>query len=235
MSLIRFIFLLLSYFILISPIRSQTADEIIQKHIEAIGGYEKIKAIKKITFEGTNKSSTIETSFKSYIIHDSAACTEGVINGKPSKGVATKKTGWICTDSPKNPFEKKDKYQVKQDQKAMDIHGPLVDYIQKGNKVNYLGTEKIKDTLCYKIKLKKADKSAYIYYFDSSTFLIKRIISLWPIGNQREFTYDYTYKTFDSGYSFVIRSVRLEDGYISNYSNYIINPEIDVSIFIPCK
>ena len=101
-------------FLLISNANSQTADEIIQKHIEAIGGYEKIKTIKTITFEGTNKSNKLETSFKSYIIHDSAVCTEGVVNDKPSKGVATKKTGWICTDSSKHPFEKKDKHHPTQ-------------------------------------------------------------------------------------------------------------------------
>ena len=66
-------------------VQSQTADDVVKKHIEAIGGYEKIKSIRTITFEGTHKSSKIETSFKSYIIHDSIVCTDGIANGKPSK------------------------------------------------------------------------------------------------------------------------------------------------------
>jgi hypothetical protein len=237
MSQARIILLFFPIFLLISKAKSQTADEIIQKHIEAIGGYEKIKSIRTITFEGTNKSSKLETSFKSYIIHDSAACTEGMANGKPSKGIATKKEGWICpsgTESKKSS-NKKSKYEIKRDQKALDIHGPLIDYAEKGNTIKYLGIEKINDTAYYKIKLKRADKSQYIYYFDNTSYIIKRVVSLWPGGNQPELTYDYTYKAFDNGLSFVVRSVRIEDGLVTTYSNYIVNPEIDRSIFNPCK
>ena len=156
----RIILLLIFSLLFIQEVRSQTADEIIKNHIDAIGGYEKIKAIKSIIFEGSNKSSRLETSFKSYIIHDSAACTEGIANGKPSKGIVTKKGGWVVTqESSKNSIHKKSKYEIKQDQRALDIHGPLVDFREKRNKIKYLGKEKINDIECFKLKLIKPIKA----------------------------------------------------------------------------
>ena len=226
------IIIFLVYFLLFSKsIQSQNADDIVKKHIEAIGGYEKIKSIRAITFEGTYKSAKLKTSYKSYIIQDSIACTDGIANDKPSKGLVTKKDGWIYNNEVSKPrIYPKSKSEIKQDQKAMDIHGPLVDYAEKGNKIKYLGIEKINDAWCYKIKLKVADKTSFVYFFDSTTYFIARVISLLP-GSNQQLTYDYTYKNFDKGYIFVVKSVRIEDGAISTFSNYIVNPEIDRTIF----
>jgi len=231
MSQARIVLLFFPIFLLISKAKSQTADEVIQKHIEAIGGYEKIKSIRAITFEGTYKSAKLETSYKSYIIQDSIACTDGITNGKPSKSMVTKKDGWIYNNKESKPrIYPKSRSEIKQDQKAMDIHGPLVDYVEKGNKIKYLGLEKIDDAWCYKLKLKRADKTSFIFFFDSTTYFISRVISLLP-GSNQQLTYDYTYKGFDNGYFFVVKSVRIEDGAIFTYNKYMINPEIDRSIF----
>jgi len=231
----RIIISLFAFLLLFNRSDAQTIDEIVQKHIAAIGGYEKIKAIKTITFEGSNQSNTINTTFKSYIVNDRAACTIGIANGKKSKGIVTKKDGWICTPDSSIKMTKKTKLQIKLDQRALDIQGPLIDYEKKGNKIKYLGLEKINNVECYKLKLKKSDKSSFIYYIDNRSYLITRTISLWPIGNVPEFTYDYTYKTFENGYTFAIRSVRIQDSLINTYNNYIINPTIDKSVFAPCK
>jgi hypothetical protein len=157
-------------------VQSQTADDIVKKHIEAIGGYEKIKSIKAITFEGTHKSSKLETSYKSYIIQDSIACTDGITNGKPSKGLVTRKDGWIYSNEESKPrIYPKSRSEVKQDQKALDIHGPLVDYAEKGNKIKYLGIEKINDAWCYKLKLKRADKTSFISFLTAQHILYQEL------------------------------------------------------------
>ena len=233
---VRVILLCFPLFLLISKAKSQTADEIIQKHIGAIGGYEKIKAIKTLTCEGTNKSSRLETSFKKYIIQDSASCTEGTVNGRPSKGMVSKNDGWICVPgASRDSFHSKSKYEIKEEQFALDIHGPFIDYIEKGNKIKYLRVEKINNIDCFKIRLTRRDKSVFIYYFDSASYIIKRIEWFWPNAIQSVLTYDYTYKTFDNGYVFVMKLLCPENGVITTYNNYVINPEIDRSIFNPCK
>ena len=236
MSQTRIVLLFFPIFLFVSKAKSQTTDEIIQKHIEAIGGYEKIKAIKTLTCEGTNKSSGLETSFKKYIIQDSASCKEGTVNGRPSKGMVSKNDGWICVPgAPRDSFHSKSNYEIKEEQFALDIHGPFIDYIEKGNKIKYLRVEKINNVDCFKIRLTRRDKSVFIYYFDSASYIIKRIEWFWPNANHSVLTYDYTYKTFDNGYVFVMKCLCLENGVITTYNNYVINPEIDRSIFNPCK
>ena len=214
--------------------QSQTADEIVKKHIEAIGGYEKIKGIKTMIFEGTFKLPNKERTFKSYIIHDSAVRSENTDIGITGYGIITKNEGWeYIPASSKSSVKKKSKQEVKDAQSTLDVHGPLVDYIEKGNKITYLGKETVKEKECFKLRLIKSNKKAFIFYFDS-TYLISRVIYLrhdWV----PEFTLDYSYKRLDEGISFVIKSIRLEDGMETTYNYYLINPEIDRSLFTPDK
>ena len=214
--------------------RSQTADEIITKHIEVIGGYEKIKHIKSIVFEGTSKFPDRERTFKSYIIHDSVVRTENTDNGITGYGIVTKKEGWTYSPAASGTsVKKKSKQEVKESQWILDLHGPLIDYEKKGNKIIYLGKEEIEGKKCFKLRLVKSNKRAFTYYFDS-TYLISRVIYLrhdWA----PEFTVDHYYKKLDEGITFVIKSLRLEDGMETTYKYYLINPEIDRSLFIARK
>jgi len=96
-----------------------------------------------------------------------------------------------------------------------------------------LGKENIHDKVYFKLRLVNRDKKAFIYYFDS-TYLISRVLYLrhdWV----PEYTVDHFYKKLDEGFSFVIKSIRLEDGMVTTYKYYLINPEIDRSSFIPGK
>ena len=212
---------------------SQTADEIIQNHIEAIGGKEKIKSIKTMIFEGSNKRPGKERIFKSYIVHDSAARTENTDNGIYGFGIVTKTEGWTySTKTPGTSIKKKSKQELKESQWVLDLHGPLIDYKEKGNKVTYLGREAINNNECFKVRLVKTDKKAFIYYFDS-TFFITRVVYLkhnWAV----QLTVDYFYDKFQ-GFFFVTKGIRLEDGMEMTYTNYQVNPEIDRALFVPRK
>ena len=222
------------YIFLFQQAQAQTTDEVIKNHIEAIGGYERIKGIRSMIFEGTFKLPDRERTFKSYIIHDSIVRTENTDNDITGYGIVTKKEGWSYSPATSGAsIKKKSKQEVKEGQNTLDLHGPLVDYKEKENKITYLGKENIKEKVCFKLRLVKSNKKAFIYYFDS-TYLISRVIYLrhdWV----PQFTVDYFYKKLDEGFSFVIKSIRLEDGMVTTYKYYLINPEIDRSLFIPGK
>jgi len=53
MLIIRIIVSAWVYIFLFQQAEAQTADEIVKKYIEAIGGYERIKGIRSMIFEGT--------------------------------------------------------------------------------------------------------------------------------------------------------------------------------------
>lgn len=210
--------------------QAQTADEIIQKHIEAIGGYEKVKAIKTIVFEGTIKFKDHERAFKSYIIHDSACRTENTEYGKTGYGIITKTEGWTY-NSTKSSIKKKSKQEVKEAQNTLDLHGPLIDYKEKGNKIKYLGKEKIGNNDYFKLRVIKADKTLVFYFLDTAYF-ISRVIVQPTATNSNQYTSDYFYQPVDGGYFFIFKSIQLESGAETTYKYYLINPQIDRSLFV---
>src|SRR6185436_14852171 len=95
--------------VLIQNLQSQTADEIIDKHINAIGGYEKIKAIKTMIFEGITRIYGYDRHFKGYLIEDSAIHTDYIdSNGVIGYTIVTKSEGWTF-DAKTNTIKKKSK------------------------------------------------------------------------------------------------------------------------------
>lgn len=62
----------------------------------------------------------------------------------------------------------------------MDIAGPLVDYIAKGNKAELQGKETIDGKEAYKVKLTLATGKDVTYYFDTKTNLLVQTKQMTP-------------------------------------------------------
>jgi hypothetical protein len=215
----------------IQRIQSQTAEEIINKHIEAIGGYQRIKAIKTMIYESVTKMPDRIRRSTSYVIHDSAVHTDNINSkGETGYGIVTKTDGWTF-DAVTNSMKKKTKAEIKEYQKVLDIHGPLIDYKQKGNKLKFLGKEVIDSSEYLKVRVIKHNKDRLIYFFDSSYFVFRVIYH--PTGKDRPYTVDYSYQPIKGGYFFIHKSKHLETGIETVYTNYIVNPEIDRFLFLP--
>ena len=78
------------------------------------------------------------------------------------------KTGWKI-----EPFEgKKDAESLSEEElksiiEDSDLDGPLVNYAQKGNKVEYVGTEPVEGTDAYKLKVTTPDGDVRDYFIDT--------------------------------------------------------------------
>ena len=217
--------------IVLQKMQAQTVDEIINKHIEAIGGYEKLKAIKTLIIEFNTRFPDRIRNSKSYIIQDSAIHTDNTNSkGEMGYGIVTKTEGWTF-DAIKNTIERKSKGEIRQGQYAFDIHGPLIDYKRKGNKIKFLGKETIDGSEYLKLRVIMSNKDRLVYYFDSAyfPFRVQYLIS----GSYLSHTIDYTYQAFEGGYFFVYKSKDYEGGAETVYTKYIINPDIDRSLFVP--
>lgn len=212
-------------------VQSQTAEEIISKHISAIGGYEKIKSIKSLIFEAVIKFPDHIRHLKSYIIHDSAIHTD-IVNsdGKNGYGIVTKTEGWTF-DATKNSMEKKSKGEIRQVQYSFDLHGPLIDYRQKGHKIKFSGRDTINGLEYLTLRVIKSNKDRLTYFFDSSYFVFR--VEYFLSGINLRYFVDYTYQSIEGGYFFVHKAKHYGAGVEVVYTNYIINPEIDRSLFLP--
>jgi len=168
---------------------SQTADELIAKNIQARGGLEKMKAIKTIRitgkFEGGGgfTAAVGQENERPNLIRQTFTL-QGMTQVQAYDGA----TGWQI-----QPFGgKKDPELMGEDDLRdlvldADIDGPLVEYKEKGNTVEYLGHDVVDgdDALRLKVTLKNGD---IIYdYLDPDTFIeIRKEIQQFIRGSVRD-------------------------------------------------
>jgi hypothetical protein len=168
---------------------SQTADELIAKNIQARGGMEKMKANK--TFRITGKfdggggftASVGQENQRPNLVRETFSL-QGMTAVQAYDGSA----GWQI-----QPFQgHKDPELMGEDDVRdllldADFDGPLVDYKEKGNTVEYLGHDVVDgdDALRLKITLKNGD---IIYdYLDPDTFIeIRKEIQQFIRGSVRD-------------------------------------------------
>src|ERR1700686_939528 len=168
---------------------SQTADELISKNIQARGGMEKMKAIKTMRMTGKfNGGGGFTASVGQENQRPNLLRETFRLQGMTSVQAYDGSTGWQI-----QPFGgKKDPELMGEDDVRdllldADFDGPLVDYKEKGNTVEYLGHDVVDgdDALRLKVTLKNGD---IIYdHLDPDTFIeIRREIQQFIRGSQRD-------------------------------------------------
>jgi hypothetical protein len=180
---------------------SQTADELVNKNIEAKGGLDKIKAVKTLRISGRAEQSD-GPPVAVVVEHERPDEIRQDINlaGMTMVQAYDGKEGWMI-----EPFGgRKDPQLMGEDdvrdlQLDADIDGPLVDYRAKGNTVEYLGHGTVDgdDTLRLKVTLKNGD---ILYYdLDPDTYLeIRRESQEFIRGSVKEQVTEYgSYKAVD--------------------------------------
>lgn len=152
---------------------SQTAEELVNKNIEAKGGIEKMKALHSIRMTGKlNGEGGFTASMGQENLRPNLVRQTFSLQGMTAIQAYDGATGWQI-----QPFGgHKDPELMGEDDLrdlllAADFDGPLVDYKEKGNAVEYLGHDIVDgdDALRLKVTLKNGD---IIYYFlDPDTYL----------------------------------------------------------------
>jgi hypothetical protein len=168
---------------------SQTADELIAKNIQARGGMEKMKAIKNMRLTGKFEggagftASVSQENARPDLIRETFS-----LQGMTAVQAYDGTTGWQI-----QPFGgKKDPELMGEDDLRdllldADFDGPLVDYKEKGNTVEYLGHDVVDgdDALRLKVTLKNGD--LIYYYLDPDTSLeIRKEIQQFIRGSVRD-------------------------------------------------
>jgi hypothetical protein len=169
--------------------RAQTAEELVNKNIQAKGGMEKIKAIHsvrmtgKLTGGGGFTAAVVQENERPNLVRETLS-----LQGMNGITAYDGTTGWQI-----QPFEghKDPELMGEDDLKDLlldaDFDGPLVDYKEKGNTVEFLGHDVVDgdDALRLKVTLKDGD---IVYYFlDPDTYLeIRKEVQEFIRGSVRE-------------------------------------------------
>ena len=169
--------------------RAQTAEELVNRNIQAKGGLEKIKAIKSLRMTGKLSAGGGFTAAVTQENERPDRVRETFsLQGMTAVQAYDGATAWQI-----QPFggHKDPELMGEDDLRDMlldaDFDGPLVDYKEKGNTVEYLGHDEVDgdDALRLKVTLKNGD--IVYYYLDPDTYLeIRKEIQQFIRGSIRD-------------------------------------------------
>jgi len=213
--------------------RAQTADDIVNKYVEAVGGKDKLAQIKTKTVEGSTQVMGNEGASTINIVDGVGYKVNSEINGQTFITVFTDKGGWQVNPyaGAATPTPLPDEI-YKQGKSALDINGPIYNYASKGTKVELLG----KEGNDYKLKVTSKDSVEVTVYIDGTTYyMTKATTSASMMGQTMEVTSTFSnFKKDDTGLVFPY-SVEISYGGQFNVATTVkkieINKPIDVAIF----
>ena len=196
----RYVFLILFTTSLSS---AQTAEELVAKNLEARGGVEKMKAIHSLRMTGKVQQGSFTVQVTTVGLTPNFYKQMATIQGMTEIESYDGSTGWKIS-----PFEgRRDPELLGEDDlrglvEEADFYGPLVDYKQKDNRVEYLGHDTVDGDDAYRLKVTRANGDIVYYYLDPDTYLeIREERIMFIRGNTREsFTNMGSYKKVDGVY-----------------------------------
>lgn len=151
----------------------KTADEVITKYIEAIGGRAKMDAVK--TTRATGKSimgGGMETPMTMEQKRPKSMRVEFTFQGMTGIQAFDGESGWfVMPFAGKTDPEKMPEEMVKIFADQADMDGPLVDYAKKGHQIELVGKDEVEGSSTYKLKVTKKSGDVEYHYLDADHYL----------------------------------------------------------------
>src|SRR5436305_8918675 len=151
---------------------AQTADELVAKNLAAHGGVEKIKAIKSYRYTGKFQ----QGSFSAQVSQEATAPDHiremFTIQGMTQIQAYDGSSGWqISPFQGRRDPEALGEEDLRDISEDSDFYGPLVDYKEKGNTVEYLGKDIVDGDDVYRLKVTLKNGDILYYYLDPDTYI----------------------------------------------------------------
>jgi hypothetical protein len=234
MKKIRGLAFFICTFLLTQLVHAQTMNEIISKHVAAMGGREKIislsSALMTGTFVATGDTALITiTTTKKHMIGSRIDIEANKTNNYQ---IITPQNGWIFTpvqgDKEPRPLLEG---QFKSGQVQLDLHGPFINADQKGYKIEMDGKEMVDGSMCNKLKVTAPNTNVTVYYIDSkSNFIVKASTKMFQFGALEDVVTTYgDYKQNADGFWFAYTNITPRGK--THYDNIVTNVPVDVNIF----
>jgi outer membrane lipoprotein-sorting protein len=166
--------------LIVSYTQAQTADEIVEKYLEAMGGKEKLASIKSVKMIAKGQQGGMEFPMTSVMEAPNKMVQSINFQGKEIVVSAFDgKEMWKTNFMTMKP-EKGETEDSQNAAKSADFPDPFLNFKAKGYSISFEGEEKIEGTDCYKIKLTKKpimvdgkeEEDFSYYYFDKENNVI---------------------------------------------------------------
>jgi len=212
--------------------KAQNIDEIVTKHITAVGGkenWDKIKSMRmemNLKVQGSDIKITISQLDKIGYRQDVEAM------GQKGYNIITTTEGWNYF-----PFQGQMKPEaitadeLKNAQDDLNIKDEFITYKELGKKIEYLGKDDIDGMECYKIKMIDKNDQETTYYMDTeSMYVIKQVDKIKANGKEMENTTSFS--NFEKLNEGIVYPMAIAGGWgVTDITKLEINPKLDATLF----
>ena len=213
---------------------AQTAEEIVAKHIEAIGGAAAWKKVNSIYYEGKMTVQGAEVNVTLTALNGKGVRQNISVMGMTGYQIITPTAGWNFM-----PFqgqatpEAMTADELKESADDLDVQGKLVDYKSKGHTVEYLGKDDVEGTECFKLKITtKAGNVETVFIDPKSYYIVRSVVKKTANGQESDVQTDLSnYQKLPEGIV-VPFSIKLSFGELV-ISKAEVNKQVDESTFKP--
>lgn len=159
-----------------APQAELTAEQVVAKHLAALGGQDKLKATKNLVIRGEYQEGSSVDAFVAYRARPNKFRKEGTHEGKAFVKVFDGDKGWLAEgDAPMGPVSAEHAVKMKQ---YAEFDDALVDAAARGHKVELVGAEEVKGSKAYHLQLTLASGDVEQRWLDATTFLdVKRTVT----------------------------------------------------------
>jgi hypothetical protein len=168
-----------------SAVAAQTVEDILAKHVQARGGYERVKAIQSVRITRTvvTQFSELEVVIlkkrpESFRVEQSAPGQPPVFRAVTPTAAWDLAGGKLTNRSALAAAEARDL--------DGDFDGPLVDWKDKGHTLALAGREPLPGGDAFKIQLTTKNGVARTFYLDAATYLVRRITGVTNLPGDRK-------------------------------------------------
>jgi zinc protease len=208
-------------------LKAQTGEEILDKAIEAVGGYEAMKetkttsAVMSMSIQGMDLRMTVynkKPAFRS----------ETDMMGQKMVMVFDGQTGWMSSQGGVQEIPQEQIKQMRDQAEMTD--NPLLKYKEPGAKIEKQGKEKVEDNSCFKLALTDKNNETITVYIDANDYLLKRIDKA-----DKDATVEILLKDYKKvgkvmiAYLYVIKTQGMDMEL--KMEKFEVNPKLDDSLF----
>jgi len=213
---------------------AQTAEEIVTKHIEAVGGAAAWKKVNSIYYEGKMTVQGAEINVTITALNGKGSRQNISVMGMTGYQIVTPTAGWnFMPFQGQTTAEPMTADELKQSADDLDVQGKLVDYKSKGHTVEYLGKDDVEGTECFKLKITtKAGNVETVFIDPKSHYIVRSVVKRTANGQESDVQSDLSnFQKLPAGIV-VPFSITLPFGEMV-ISKAEVNKQVDESTFKP--
>ena len=198
-------------------VQAQSVEEIVSKHINALGGKDVLDKMKTVYVESSVSFAGNPVSAISSTVFGKGSRTDVDFGGQKFIQTVSEKGGWMVAPGQNGATALPDE-MVKASKMQYESGGALYNYASKGSKVVFLG----KDTSgggSYKLGLTTKDSISVTFYINVKTYLIDKAINKMSVNGQ-----DMLTTAIYSDYR------KTDVGYVVAWTQQVILPQVTMDI-----